>query len=157
MNSTAVQVRDAVNEFYEGLSPEIRRELEKHEQDLRVPRGYKLVQHGVPPGRLIILSAGKAEISVPSVGIEVSLGTAGPGKVFGMRAVVSGEVPEINATCLEECDIAVIPGPVFATLLRENPQMYFAVAKVLSADLKIADQLIRNCARKASALERKTI
>jgi CRP-like cAMP-binding protein len=97
------------------------------------------------------------EISVPSAGSDVVLGTAGPGKVFGMRAVVSGELPEMNATCLEECDIAVIAGHVFSTLLSDNPQMYFAVAKVLSADLKIADQLIRNCARKTSSLDRKTV
>lgn len=71
-----------------------------------------------------------------------------------MRATISGEVPETNVTCLEECDIAVIPGEDFTAVLRDNPQMYFAVAKVLSADLKIADQLIRNCARRTSAIGR---
>jgi CRP-like cAMP-binding protein len=157
MTTTIGEEKNAVNEFYAGLSAGIRKKLENCEQDIRVPRGYKLIQHGVPPGRLIILSAGTVEISVPSTGDDVVLETAGAGKVFGMRAVVSGEVPEINATCLEPCDIAVIPGQVFAALLRDNPQMYFAVAKVLSTDLKIADRLIRNCARKASALGRKTV
>jgi CRP-like cAMP-binding protein len=157
MSVTSVAETQAVNEFYAGLSGESRKELEQAEEDFRVPRGYKLIQHGVYPDRLIILISGRVEISVPSAGTDVVLGTAGPGKVFGMRAVVSGELPEINATCLEECDIAVIQGDVFTAILKDNPQMYFAVAKVLSADLKIADQLIRNCARKASSLDRKMV
>ncbi len=157
MTVTIPEPSATVNELYAALSPELRREVEKQEEDFRVPRGLRLVQRHVPQGRLVIVMSGRVEISVPSEGHEVLLGTAGPGKVFGMRAVVSGELPEINVTCLEECDIAVIPAEKFISVLRDNPQMYFAVAKVLSADLKIADQLIRNCARKGSAVARSKI
>lgn len=143
------------NELYAGLTTDLRNELKRYEQEIKVPRGYKLIQYGVRPERLMILNSGTVEISVPSGGNEVSLGTAGPGKVFGMRAAVSAEVPEINVTALEECDLTIITGEDFAKLLRNFPQIYFAVAKVLSADLKIADQLIRDCARKTSALARK--
>lgn len=154
MTATTVSVNQPVNELYTGLPAELRKELEKHEQDISVPRGYRLLQHHVPPGRLLILNSGTVEISVPCRGHEVLLGTAGPGKVFGMRATMTGEAPEINVTCLQQCEIAVIPAEDFTAVLRDNPQMYFAVAKVLSADLKIADQLIRNCARRASAIGR---
>ena len=143
------------NELYAGLTTELRNELQKYEQEIKVPQGYKLIQYGVRPERLMILNSGTVEISVPSGGNEVSLGTAGPGKVFGMRAAVSGEVPEINVTALEECELTVITGEDFASVLRNFPQIYFAVAKVLSADLKIADQLIRNCARRTSAISRR--
>jgi len=154
MNATTIARNQTTNELYAGLTPELQRQLEKHEQDLKVPRGYRIVQHGVAPKRLVIINSGTVEISVPSGGSEVLLGTSGAGKVFGMRAVVTGEAPETNVTCLEECEIAIIPEETFNVLLREKPQIYFAVAKVLSADLKIADQLIRNCARKASAIGR---
>lgn len=154
MNATIIPASQRVNELYTGLPAELRKELERHEQDVKVPRGYRLIQHHVHAGRLIILNSGTVEVSVPCGGHEVLMGTAGSGKVFGMRAAVSGEVPEINVTCLEECEIAVIPAEDFNSILRDNPQMYFAVARVLSADLKIADQLIRNCARKASAMAR---
>lgn len=154
MTLTTSEPGKIVNELYAGVSAELRKELEKYEEVRRVPRDYKLIQRHVAVGRLIILTSGEVEISVPSGGTEVSLGTAGPGKVFGMRAVISGELPEIDVTCLEECEIAVIPGEKFMSVLRENPQMYFAVAQVLSGDLKIADQLIRNCARRASAIFR---
>lgn len=149
--------RSATNELYDGLTTELRNELQKYEQELKVPPGYRLIQYGMRPERLIILNSGTVEISVTSGGNEVSLGTAGPGKVFGMRAAVSGEVPEINVTALEPCDLSIITEEDFANVLRNFPQIYFAVAKVLSADLKIADQLIRNCARKTSAIVRKSM
>lgn len=154
MSATIIPASQPANELYTGLPAELRKELEGHEQDMKVPRGYRLLEHHVPAGRLIILNSGVVEISVPCGGREVLLSKAGPGKVFGMRAAISGEVPEINVTCLEECQIAVIPAEIFNGLLRDNPQMYFAVARVLSGDLKIADQLIRSCARRASAVGR---
>lgn len=154
MSATIIPARESANELYAGLPTELRNELERHEQDIKVPRGYRLLQHHVAAGRLIIVNSGTVEISVPCGGREVLLGRAGPGKVFGMRPVISGEVPEINVTCLEECEIAVIPAEDFNRVLRDNPQMYFAVARVLSADLKIADQLIRTCARRTSAIGR---
>lgn len=136
------------NELYANLPAEISLALEKHERHIIVPRGQKLVKYGVRPEQLLILNSGRVEISVPAPEAAVSLGTAGPGKVFGMRALVSGETPEIDVTPLEDCEVTVIPGPEFLAVLQSTPQLYFAVAKVLSADLKIADQLIRNCSRK---------
>lgn len=149
--------RSTTNELYAGLTTELRNELQKHEEEVKVPQGYKLIEYGVRPERLVILNSGTVEISVTSGGNEVFLGTAGPGKVFGMRAAVSGEAPEINVTALDECELSIIAGDDFASALRNFPQIYFAVAKVLSADLKIADQLIRNCARKTSAIVRKSM
>lgn len=149
MNSTLLTTTEARNELYADLAPEIREALGKHEQVVRVPRGGSLLRYGVLPDRLVIINSGRVEISVPNSDEGVSLGTAGPGKVFGMRAVVSGETPEIDVTCLEECVVTVIPAQEFVTVLQNNPQMYFSVAKVLSGDLKIADQLIRNCARRS--------
>lgn len=151
MNSTTTVTKTVTNELYASLPAEICQALEKHERHVIVPRGQRLLQYGVAPQQLMILNSGSVEISVPSTETQVSLGTAGPGKVFGMRAVVSGETPEIDVTPLEDCEVTIIPGPEFIAVLQSTPQMYFAVAKVLSADLKIADQLIRNCSRRPLA------
>lgn len=149
MNSITSVANAGTNELYASLPSEIREELERHESHVTMARGQRLLECGVLPQQIMILSSGTVEISVPSAEDEVSLGIAGPGKVFGMRAAVSGEGPEIDVTTLENCEVTVIPAPEFLNVLQNNPQMYFAVAKVLSADLKIADQLIRNCARRA--------
>lgn len=148
MNSTTTAANPATNELYASLPVDVRQVLEQHERHVIVPRGQRLIQYGVLPNQLMILNSGTVEISVPSPEAEVSLGTAGPGKVFGMRALVSGETPEIDVTPLEDCEVTVIPGPEFIAVLQSTPQVYFGVAKVLSADLKIADQLIRNCSRR---------
>lgn len=157
MNSTFPIKDRAVNELYEGLSTEAIDELKNHEKNITMPKGTKLIEHGVPPGNLIIVNSGAVDVSIPAAATHVSLGSAGPGKVFGMRATVSGETPEINVTCLDECQVTLIPKDEFMAVLQKYPNIYFSVARVLSADLKIADQLIRDCSRRPTVADRSKI
>jgi CRP-like cAMP-binding protein len=103
----------------------------------------------VAPENLVIVNEGKVEITLDCRSRHpASLGYSGAGKVFGMRATVSGELPEIDVTCMESCSITTVPRDVFLALLKNNPQAYFAVAKVLSSDLQIADRILRGNARR---------
>lgn len=131
------------NELYTNLSPQVQRQLMSKQRSATVPQGSKLIQHGIAPNQLIILNSGLAEITVPVAGKPVSLGTAGPGKVLALRSIICGEVPEIDVTCIEECDITLVPRDMFLEVLRQNPEMYFAVVKVLSADLKAVQSFLR--------------
>jgi CRP-like cAMP-binding protein len=83
------------------------------------------------------------EITLPSEGKTLALGAAGPGKVFALRAIVAGEVAEIEITATEKCSLTVLPADEFLNVLRRNPEMYLAVVKVLSGDLKNADSFLR--------------
>lgn len=140
---------EAANELYEILSPELRAELGKFEQVRIVPAGTHLIACGVPPENLVIVNGGRVEITLNCNSRRAaSLGYSGAGKVFGMRALVSGELPEIDVTCLESCSITTVPRDVFLELLKNNPQVYFAVAKVLSSDLQIADRILRGSTRR---------
>lgn len=139
------------NELYAVLPLEAHQELEKHEQLITVPVGTNLIQHGIIPKSLVILNLGTVRISVPCARRPASLTTGQPGKVFGMRAVVSGEPAEVDVTSLEQCSITLVPREAFLNLLRGRPEIYFAVAKVLSADLQIADHILRNTARRYSS------
>jgi CRP-like cAMP-binding protein len=132
-----------MNELYANLSAPVLQQLAEQERSATVSRGSKLIQYRVSPNQLIILNSGLAEITVPVAGKTVSLGTAGPGKVLGLRSVMCGEVPEIDVTCLEECDITLLARDSFLEVLHRNPEMYFAVVKVLSADLKAAQSFLR--------------
>src|ERR1043166_3398046 len=139
---------EAANELYELLSPVLRTELARFEQVQIVPAGTHLITCGVPPENLVIVNAGKVEITLNCRSRHpASLGYSGAGKVFGMRAMVSGELPEIDVTCMESCSITTVPRDVFVALLKNNPQAYFAVAKVLSSDLQIADRILRGNTR----------
>ena len=140
---------EAANELYDMLSPELRAELARFEQSRIVPAGTHLITCGVPPENLVIVNAGKVEITLDCRSRHAaSLGYSGAGKVFGMRALVSGELPEIDVTCMESCSITTLPREVFLAVLKNNPQAYFAVAKVLSSDLQIADRILRGNTRR---------
>jgi CRP-like cAMP-binding protein len=81
----------------------------------------------------------------------VSLGIACPGKVFGLHSVIANAPPGTSVTCLEECEVTFLPKTAFLNVLRRNPQMYFAVVKVLSSDLAAADRVIRKFGRGSTA------
>lgn len=142
---------EVTNELYAGLSTELRQELASHGQAVTVPPGTKLLLCGTCPGQLIILNSGSAEISVLVAGKPLSLGVARTGKVFGLRSIIAGAPPDTNVTCLEQCDVTLVPQRAFLDILQRQPQMYVAVAKVLSSDLAAADSVIRNHARSSAA------
>jgi len=134
---------ETTNELYASLSSEVRQELGKVAQAITVEPGAKLLRHGKRPEQLIIVNSGKVEITVPAEGKTLALGTAGPGKVFALRAIVAGEAAEIEVTTLETCTLTVLPADEFLNILRRNPEMYMAVVKVLSGDLRKADSFLR--------------
>lgn len=140
---------EPTNELYASVSPDLRQELGKLARATTAEPGSKLVRHGARPEQLIILNSGKVEITVPAEGKTLTLGTDGPGKVFALRAIVAGEVSEIEVTALEKCSLTVLPAEEFLNVLRRNPEMYMAVVKVLSSDLRKADSFLR---QKASNL-----
>jgi CRP/FNR family transcriptional regulator, polysaccharide utilization system transcription regulator len=132
-----------MNELYANLPAQVLQQLMDQERSATVSRGSKLIQCRISPNQLIILNSGLAEITVPVAGKMVSLGTAGPGKVLGLRSIMCGEVSEIDVTCLEECNITLLSRDAFLEVLHRNPEMYFAVVKVLSADLKTVQTFLR--------------
>jgi len=135
------------NELYSALPEALRQELSSHSETGIAARGTRLVEKGAPPAGVIILSAGTAESTVTVAGREVSLGIGRPGKVFALHPIMTGAQPEVTVTCLEECRVMIVPRAVFLDFLERHPEMYFAVGKVLSADLASADRVIRECAR----------
>ena len=139
------------NELYSVLRPDLRRELDQHEQMITALKGAPLIQHGVLPDHLVILNSGTVRVSVPCRQRAVSMTTEQTGKVFGMRAAITGELPEIDVTCVEPCTITTVPRDAFLELLKNHPEIYFAVAKVLSADLQIADHILRSHSRRISS------
>lgn len=138
------------NELYSVLPLDLRQELAQHERQIAAPKGAPLIQHGVLPDHLVILNAGAVRVSIPCKQRAVSMTTEQAGKVFGMRAAISGELPEIDVTCVEPCTITTVPRDIFLELLKNHPEIYFAVAKVLSADLQIADRILRSHSRRIS-------
>jgi CRP-like cAMP-binding protein len=148
MNTTPLK-SEAANELYASLPAELRAELETSECSVTVPAGTNLIKRGVPPDQLVIVNSGKVEITLDCVRESLSLDCAVAGKVFGMRAVVSGELPEVDVTCQENCNVTLIPRDTFLETVRQHPEMYFAIAKVLSHDLVMAHRFLKTSSRGA--------
>jgi CRP-like cAMP-binding protein len=145
---------EAANELYASLSPELRTELANYERSAAVPAGTNLIKRGVLPDQLVIVNSGKVEITLNCAHESILLDCAMEGRVFGMRAVVSGELPEEDVTCQENCSVTLIPRDTFLKTVRQHPEMYFAIAKVLSCDLVTAQRMLKTSLRRSP---RKTI
>jgi CRP-like cAMP-binding protein len=138
------------NELYDALPPEIRQKLIAHETETTFPAGTLIIKAGVQPGNLIIITSGLVEISLPVAQGAFSLVLARKGKVLGLRSVVAGDLPDTDVTTLEASTVAMIPEKEFINILHQHPQMYGAIARVLSTDLKMADKLLRQLAHGTS-------
>jgi CRP-like cAMP-binding protein len=136
--------QEASNELYESLSEEVRHELRKHGEKTTVASGTRLLAQGVCPAYVIIVDKGSVEVSIPAGGQSISLAVFGKGKVCGLRSVVGGVLPDINVTAREQCEVTLIPSDVFTGMVKRHPEMYFAIARVLSGDLKAAETLLRD-------------
>lgn len=117
---------------------------------MTVPAGTSLISQGVTPDYLVIIQEGSVEISVPVGEKAVRLSVAGKGKILGLRATLAGAQPEIEATALEECTLLRIPTQHFLETLKQHPEMYFAIAKILSHDLHVAERFLRHAPRRAA-------
>lgn len=125
------------------LPLEVRDQMAALEEQKIVPAGTRLVDPGGVPTHLMILNSGTVEVSLPDKTRTISLGIAGSGSVFDLRSLVSGTAPCIQVVCREECRLTMVPREDFMRLLQQNPRSYFAVAKVLSSDLKAALDTLR--------------
>src|SRR5690349_7014179 len=125
------------------LPLDVCRVLAQHEHAMIVTEGTLLIEHGVLPDSLVIVNSGTVRVSVPCSGRVASVTSAEPGRVFGMRAVISGEPPEIDVACVDACRVTFVPREIFISCLETHPEIYFAVAKVLSRDLQIANRILR--------------
>ncbi len=144
-----IPAQETSNDLY-GMLPEgIRRQLTKADQRKTVPTGTRLITHGIPPKDLVILETGAVEVSFHAGKKAFPLTTAGAGKVFGLREVLFQALPEIDVVCREECGIRLLPGETVREILGSCPQACFAIAKILSFDLQMAESLLRRMPRRA--------
>lgn len=135
---------DALEELYRSLPRDVEKTLRQAETRLTVPPSTKLIYCGRRPEHLIALCAGAVEVTLPGKNQEVILSMAGPGRIFGLRALVTGKLSETEVICRTECELCLLPMEVFASALKSHSQMYLPLAKLLSADLQLAQAYLKN-------------
>lgn len=143
------------NELYDLLAPEVREELARYEEAKTVPAATALIRRGVPPEHLVILDAGSVEVSFQTGKGLLSTVVNGGGKVFGLREALSHMASEADIVALNQCQVKLIPQRRFTAILKQHPEIYAALARLLSADLKVAQDLLRRAPRKSSSAKPK--
>ncbi len=143
-----IPAQETSNDLY-GMLPEgIRRQLTRADRRKTVPTGTHLIIHGIPPKDLVILEAGSVDMSFPTGKKIFPVTVAGAGKVFGLREVLFQALPEVDVVCGEECTIKLLPAETVRQILGSCPEACFAIAKVLSFDLQMAQSLLRRMPRR---------
>ena len=114
----------------------------QHSFAVTVPKGTVLMKHGVPPEHVIILKAGKVRISVPYSCCAVALDGKECERVFGLYAALSGEKPEFDIICTDDCDVTLMKKDIFETVVQRNPRMEFIVARMLGNESITLHQIL---------------
>lgn len=112
-------------------------------------RGQNIFYEGTRPSGLYCINFGKVKIyKIDQSGKEQIVRLAKAGDVLGYRSLISGELYSSFAAPLEDSLICFIPRSVFFSLLQTNANLSMKIMKILSQDLKSAENRIANMAQK---------
>jgi signal-transduction protein with cAMP-binding, CBS, and nucleotidyltransferase domain len=140
-----------IGKLYAKLAPEVYAFLLQHSFAATVPKGTVLMKHGVPPEYVIILKAGKVQISTPYSCCAVALDGEDCERVFGLYAALSGEKPELDIICTDDCDVTLMRKDIFETVVQRNPPMDFTVAIMLGNETTTAHQILTIARRRSTS------
>jgi len=105
-------------------------------------------ERGWPLG-LFCINTGKVKLSQSGVdGKDQIIRLAKDGDILGYRALLSGDRYSNSATALDDSNICFIPKDVFFKLIEKNAALSLQVMRMLSENLKNAQQRITDMAQK---------
>ncbi|HET7442723.1 MAG TPA: Crp/Fnr family transcriptional regulator [Terriglobales bacterium] len=108
-------------------------ELEKMILPTTYPRGAVLFVEGQTPRGLFVLCRGRVKLSISSrEGKIFILKVAQAGEVLGLGATVSGKGYDLCAETIDPCQVNFIKRTDFLRFMKEQPEVCFRVAELLS-------------------------
>jgi CRP/FNR family transcriptional regulator len=112
-------------------------------------KGQVIFYEGNQPQGLYCIYSGKVKVhKLGDNGKEQIVRLAKTGNVVGYRALLHTDNYHATATALEKTLICFFPKAVYLDLLMRNSEFSMKTIKVLSSDLKIAEQMVTNMAQK---------
>lgn len=114
------------------------------QKDVRQLRKKSIIfREGEIPHGIYTVNAGKVKIfQLTETGKEQIVRMARPGDVIGYRALITGEKYSCTAETIEEAYICFIPKNVFFSMTEENASISKKLLRLLSLDLKRAENKI---------------
>lgn len=112
-------------------------------------KGQLIFGEGSHPLGLYCINTGKIKIAHSGEdGKEQIVRMAKEGDVLGYRALLTSERYNASAVALDDSEICFIPRDTFFNVLKHNPQLAFEIIKMLSTELRKAEQRITDLAQK---------
>ncbi len=112
-------------------------------------KGQVIFYEGNHPHGMYCIYQGKVKISkLGDEGKEQIVRFAGEGELLGYRSSLSNESYKATATAMEDCYICHIPKDKFSEALNSNSNFSLGIIRLLSEDLKKAEQNLLNISQK---------
>lgn len=112
-------------------------------------KGQVIFNEGGHPLGLFCINDGKVKIEHSGFdGKEQIVRMAKGGDVLGYRALLSNERYNASAVALDDTNVCFIPKDSFFNVLKTNPRLSLEIIKMLSTELRKAEQAITDIAQK---------
>ncbi len=112
-------------------------------------KGETIFRQGAYAAGVYCINAGKIKLSMMGdEGKEQIIRMAKPGDIIGYKALLSGEKYNATAIAIEDTNICFIPKEIFLVILQKDASLSFEMMKVLSNELKRAEEKITHLAQK---------
>lgn len=131
------------NAFFRVLTEEQLEELEHHKTCVLYKRGQYIFNENGFPHALFCVDNGKVKLCTIGIdGKEQILRLMKSGDMLGYRALIANERYHCSAVALEDSEICVINRDYFLEVVMKNPRVLFEVVRIISNDLKRAEEHI---------------
>ncbi|MEK6615733.1 MAG: Crp/Fnr family transcriptional regulator [Bacteroidota bacterium] len=112
-------------------------------------KGQVIFYEGNQPQGLYCIYSGKVKIhKLGDDGKDQIVRLAKTGNIIGYRALLSADNYYATATALENTFVCFFPKAIYLNLLMNNPEFAMETIKMLSGNLRNAEQMITNMAQK---------
>lgn len=112
-------------------------------------KGQVIFSEGGHPIGLFCVNDGKVKIEHSGIdGKDQIVRMAKGGDVLGYRALLSSERYNASAVALDDTDVCFIPREPFFNVLKNNPNLSLDIIKMLSTELRKAEDTITDLAQK---------
>lgn len=112
-------------------------------------KGQIIFNEGGHPLGLFCVNDGKVKLEHTGMdGKEQIVRMAKGGDVLGYRALLSSERYNASAVALDDTNVCFVPKETFFNVLKSNPTLSLEIIKMLSTELRKAEQTITDIAQK---------
>jgi CRP-like cAMP-binding protein len=124
-------------------------EMNQHKSCVHFKKGQSIFNENGTPFGLYCVNQGKIKLTTNGIdGKEQILRLSKAGDILGYRALLSGEHYSSAAIALEDSAVCFLPKEILFSLLENNKLLGFEMMKLLSNDLKVAEQHIVSLSQK---------